>query len=678
MHKSNLDPEKVRAYKKELRQLRSEFEPKATKKGQICYLVNSQWYEKLIRFVDQSSSEWPYEMPDVKDHTKATYLSPEIWLILRKIFGGPVLPKRGCFILHPQTNKPYFFLEHTYKNFTISFKKEENSKPVSIRKLWPLNWQARTLKEYILETLNIKGKQYHFFCKSIDKESEEPISESLDMSEVLEIFPGILTLKPGQDEAISSKVTGINIDGYSKVSGISHPSSNQQLLKSRRDSFLSNMFFPQSFQDVNMSAKETVKRHPKEAAPSTREIKSIDEIQKESIDEIQKESIDEILNSSLSDHEEDFGDSQAESEKSISSGVQMNNTTEEASDEYSSSTSKSNSSSTSNSNSISSSNSTSTVIMTALESSCSNSDIPLYSISDQGNFCYINSSIQCLIRVFPITNFIRKFNFPNNGNLICSNAYLELINVILDGSKPDQIRAKTAQLNRIVDENFASGEQQDAHEFLTKLVDKILEEYKNINVDEKNEKFSSFKNEYNKMLNSIITKTETQIHCSKCKMEAVAKEEIHIILILPNFSKTVTVNNLIKNFCKSSNIVDYACEYCKKKRGIINEVRITQLPEYFTLLINRFEDKDNKNKNSVSLQKQITVTDCNKKEHIYQLVGMINHEGDNIRYGHYFSIVYLSQSNQYYQLNDGSIRIEDDFESKSMDEAYILFYHLVT
>ena len=102
-----------------------------------------------------------------------------------------------------------------------------------------------------------------------------------------------------------------------------------------------------------------------------------------------------------------------------------------------------------------------------------------------GNSCYMNSSLQCLLHVAPLTRyllsskFLADINLTNRdgtrGELIKSYASLA-IDSFLDGSKAVQNPAAFKRMIGSLREEFAGFHQQDAHELIEFLLDKLHED----------------------------------------------------------------------------------------------------------------------------------------------------------------------------------------------------------
>ena len=109
-------------------------------------------------------------------------------------------------------------------------------------------------------------------------------------------------------------------------------------------------------------------------------------------------------------------------------------------------------------------------------------------LDNLGNTCYLNSTIQCLSNTYDLTKyFILKYfqNDINRGNKLGSNgsianAYYDLINKMWCGESkrlsPDKFIEEFGKQKK----NFSIHRQQDAHEFLSILLDQLHEDLNRI------------------------------------------------------------------------------------------------------------------------------------------------------------------------------------------------------
>ena len=102
---------------------------------------------------------------------------------------------------------------------------------------------------------------------------------------------------------------------------------------------------------------------------------------------------------------------------------------------------------------------------------CSNN----YEYSYSQNLCYMNSSIQCLSHLVEFYNWVLSRNLSSNEILMkaTKDLFLEMDNdKYPEKSSVKKIKEEIGKL----DERFKTNEQQDASEFISLFIGKLLEE----------------------------------------------------------------------------------------------------------------------------------------------------------------------------------------------------------
>lgn len=339
-----------------------------------------------------------------------------------------------------------------------------------------------------------------------------------------------------------------------------------------------------------------------------------------------------------------------------------------------------------------------------------------------GNSCYMNSILQCLFNTKKLFEY-----FINGTNLIESpNSYLteefgKLLTTTFSKSITyDNLLDAIYRFKESIGElslTFTGYSQNDAHEFLQFLLDKInkeLNQAKNII-----EKYSEFKPSSSIILldkiaeewklfsmkreNSIITNTFqghliNEIVCS-CKNKSYTFENpLDLSLDLPVYKSShsyggkilLSLSECLNEFIKEVSIPEYICSKCKQKGKSKKKAMIWKQPQILIIHFKRFiSDKYGRLevlKNPISFPlsgldlQTYTHRDSKEQRGKYKLYGIINHYG-NLESGHYTSIIYNEGKDKWIQYNDS---IKDQIEkrdiqefSQNSSEPYLLFYKRV-
>lgn len=190
--------------------------------------------------------------------------------------------------------------------------------------------------------------------------------------------------------------------------------------------------------------------------------------------------------------------------------------------------------------SIISKKSASSIIEAELSKLDSTSKIPI-GLDNLGNTCYMNSALQCLVHIPPLTNFFLKgfdYTHMHDGEHTdtdwnpydqvgdVTGAYADLLWNLwrFDENNSDYRSFKPTRIKDIIGRmkpHFATNEQQDAQEFMSFLLDTIHEELKGKNNSEKN-------NIIKELFYGAIKST---IRCSACDHEEISINPVSFLSI---------------------------------------------------------------------------------------------------------------------------------------------------
>lgn len=212
--------------------------------------------------------------------------------------------------------------------------------------------------------------------------------------------------------------------------------------------------------------------------------------------------------------------------------------------------------------------------------------------------------------------------------------------------------------------SILNGKQQDAHELLLVLFDKM-----------NNPGHSA--PSLTKIFDGNLT---SSVACSMCNTtsETIMSFTTLQIPILRNS----TVNGLLKKYFSDEQIF-YKCERCKNDVVATRKFTIANAPISLVLTISRFSDLKTKASNFIYIRKSIDLSqylrDKQEKTHKleYNLVAIVNHKGKDLYQGHYTATA-KSNANNWYEFDDSRVfRITNADGNFISEDAYILFYELV-
>ena len=319
---------------------------------------------------------------------------------------------------------------------------------------------------------------------------------------------------------------------------------------------------------------------------------------------------------------------------------------------------------------------------------CSNN----YEYSYSQNLCYMNSSIQCLSHLVEFYNWVLSKNLSSNEILMkaTKDLFLEMDNdKYPEKSSVKKIKEEIGKL----DERFKTNEQQDASEFISFFIGKLLEEtqgtadiksleeeLKGLNELEKEGFSRLYKRFFLKKGKSYIVdlfygilKVETR-NIKDDELISVSFSMFNILelpiyyLVKNSNANTLSLENIFFSFFKDKKYNE------DQKTYSINS--IMKLPKYLLILFKRSVDEDyldiniiyNKiieMKNYLSLRKNMNIANS-----IYSLENIIEHSG-NAKFGHYTAICKISEQN-WYRFSDSSYTL--NINQYKSNDAMILIY----
>ena len=324
-------------------------------------------------------------------------------------------------------------------------------------------------------------------------------------------------------------------------------------------------------------------------------------------------------------------------------------------------------------------------------------DYPTF--NNSGISCYLNSALQLL---FSMDSFIDKIISLNinlfNEDTPQNNAIYALItifekmrkNEVLDLYKNTiQNKSKKLMLDCLLDLayrnydktytkseiNLNRNKQNDPEEFISLLLQKIIEnnEVKALNLE--SVYFNTFQKEfYCNDLTTHFSTTKTPLSYIQCSI--INEYEINL----------TTLQDSIDNYTKisiysQSNVIDGRCNNEKPayERIFLN---ISQENQYIIIQLKRYKfinaSTTNKIKNSVTPQQKLKIISeddniTHRLEYTYELVGCILHSGDNSSSGHYVYFKYIDDNNSVI-INDSQVNKYNNQTNSINTQGYFYLY----
>lgn len=272
-------------------------------------------------------------------------------------------------------------------------------------------------------------------------------------------------------------------------------------------------------------------------------------------------------------------------------------------------------------------------------------------LQNMGNTCFINSSLQLLFNCHNLVSTIVKSENDNETLKKYKQTFNDYFNETTNTLGPLILYKRYQKLNN----NYFGISQEDAHEYLTFIIDDIDELSKDIDIK-------------NLFQISMISK----VNCEECKhFSKVNILEKILCLSIDNCKTLEDCFQKLYNKETLDNDNKWFCDKCNKKVCSNKETYIDKISNYFIICLNRFVFNNNnisKNNNNIIFPNIIFTN--------YELRGIIYHMG-NINGGHY--VCSITRDGQKWFLIDDINIIETTYEKleKINNNAYILLYHKI-
>eukprot|EP01038_Epipyxis_sp_PR26KG_P006907 gene6907-9459_t len=306
---------------------------------------------------------------------------------------------------------------------------------------------------------------------------------------------------------------------------------------------------------------------------------------------------------------------------------------------------------------------------------------------NDGNSCYLNSTLQCLVHTAPLaqillydfknaaTNNLAHIQHEDHKTKPILHIFYNLIGQVWK-SRESVIAPRGMQTTiRRVGSQFKPFRQEDAHEYLRQLLDKMHEEILDANRIKIKDGRIAETSVISRIFGGYIRNT---VSCPKCNY--VSQTHNHFQDLSLEIPKGIdSIDAAIAAFIKPENLTngnEWKCEKCNLKVKAKKQMTLSQLPNVLVLHLKRFSygNMFGKITKQICFKKHLLVpcsSEGNKKV-TYELFGLVVHHGSSSHSGHYVAYVKAANGN-WYEMNDSKVT-EVSLKSVLSKQAYILFY----
>lgn len=248
---------------------------------------------------------------------------------------------------------------------------------------------------------------------------------------------------------------------------------------------------------------------------------------------------------------------------------------------------------------------------------------------------------------------------------------------------------------------YQFGCQEDAQEFLLGFLDHLIKScFKHPNPIQR---FVLKNQQVTPIFQIFGFKSRSQVLCENCGYQSnTYNDQCNLTLQIPNSSASLSLEDCLRQYVQADRLCGenkYSCDGCKRKVNALKTCSIETLPnilivdfvrynlgrknseiiEYpLELSLNRYLSSsiDEHNAKRVKSNKNSKQTSSlSFKNTVYDLYGIIVHQGSSRQFGHYYSYCRGFESDStWYKCNDETISRMKGPEAILEKQAYILFY----
>ncbi|KAJ1280431.1 hypothetical protein BS78_04G232000 [Paspalum vaginatum] len=303
-------------------------------------------------------------------------------------------------------------------------------------------------------------------------------------------------------------------------------------------------------------------------------------------------------------------------------------------------------------------------------------------LSNMGNTCFLNATLQCITHTVPLLIKLRSTNHsspcPYNKDGFCSFCALKEHvdeSIRMSGSVIRPVKFKDSL--RKLSSDFRPGQQEDAHEFLRCLLDNLHK----CTLDPMSKGNGSSFDEESMVKEIFGGQLRSQLSCCECGHSSETFEPFLDLSL--EIDKADHLVDALESFTKVEQIGDSEdklnCEHCKAKVFKNKQLTLHRAPDAIAFHLKRFTTLDNsieKIDKHVAYPPEIDLKMFHSSpdtvgELKYDLYGVVEHSGLP-NYGHYVCTIRSSPST-WYLMNDSLVDSITDTRALNQ-EAYILFY----
>lgn len=286
-------------------------------------------------------------------------------------------------------------------------------------------------------------------------------------------------------------------------------------------------------------------------------------------------------------------------------------------------------------------------------------EVPTIGFINNGNICYFNSLLQCIIN--------------------CKYIMFYLINELQPKNKlQEYFQCKFINFTKLYNNELEEQFEKETSIFSYELLKILLEKYKHININEQqsSSEFFLYLIEELGIEHFFKIRHKVNIHCGNCKNISSKIDECYHFEMFYSDQENESVD--IDDFMYSVNVLqDYKCDNCKTISKSLYEKQALNISKYFVMILNKYFNKiliDYPNTFEITVKKIIS----NKNNEnitpvstVWENIGQIEHIG-HLNSGHYIAL--CKRFNSIFFFDDMNVQMQNGNKLFPTKNTYIVFY----